>query len=55
MVSSRVVWSLGAEDRRGKHGKVHNPLQYRIHFEWPMPKDQKNLKVLFMGEKRTKR
>jgi hypothetical protein len=36
------------------HGKVHNPLQYRVHYEWPVPLSQKKIKVLFMGQKLTK-
>lgn len=37
------------------HGKVHNPLQYRVHYEWPAPQGQRQIKVLFIGEKITKR
>lgn len=36
------------------HGKVHNPLQYRIHYQWPMPAGQRRLKVLYIGQKLTK-
>ena len=36
------------------HGKVHNPLQYRIHYQWPMPQGQKRLKILYIGQKITK-
>ncbi|GEM18468.1 MULTISPECIES: hypothetical protein [Gluconobacter] len=36
------------------HGKVHNPLQYRIHYQWPMPQGQSRLKVLYIGQKITK-
>lgn len=36
------------------HGKVHNPLQYRIHYQWPIPQGQKKLKVLYIGDKLTK-
>ncbi|TWB34131.1 hypothetical protein [Nitrospirillum viridazoti] len=36
------------------HGKVHNPLQYRIHFQWPVPENQEKIKVLYIGQKLTK-
>jgi hypothetical protein len=36
------------------HGKVHNPMQYRVHFEWPAPKGQEKIKVLYIGDKLTK-
>jgi hypothetical protein len=36
------------------HGKIKSP-QFRIHFEWPVPKGQKILKVLYIGPKITKR
>lgn len=36
------------------HGKVHNPLQYRVHYQWPIPQGQKKLKVLYIGDKLTK-
>ncbi|MCH4093101.1 MAG: hypothetical protein LKE96_02110 [Acetobacter peroxydans] len=36
------------------HGKVHNPLQYRIHYQWPMPIGQTRLKVPYIGQKLTK-
>ena len=36
------------------HGKVHNPLQYRIHYQWPMPARETRLKVLYIGQKVTK-
>lgn len=36
------------------HGKVHNPLQYRIHYQWPMPQGQKRLKIVYIGQKITK-
>lgn len=37
------------------HGKVKSPNQYRVHYEWPMPADQKKIKVLFIGQKLTKK
>jgi hypothetical protein len=36
------------------HGKVKIG-QFRIHFEWPRPKGQKQIKVQYMGPKITKR
>jgi hypothetical protein len=36
------------------HGKIKSP-QFRIHFEWPVPRGQKLLKVLYIGPKITKR
>lgn len=36
------------------HGKVHNPLQYRIHYQWPIPQGQEKLKILYIGQKITK-
>ena len=36
------------------HGKVKKG-QFRIHFEWPRPKNQRQLKVLYVGPKLTKR
>jgi hypothetical protein len=36
------------------HGKVKIG-QYRIHFEWPIPKGQRKIKVAYIGPKITKR
>jgi hypothetical protein len=36
------------------HGKVKTP-QFRLHFEWPVPVGQTVIKVLYFGEKLTKR
>jgi len=36
------------------HGKI-KVQQFRIHFEWPRPKGQKTIKVLYVGPKITKR
>jgi len=36
------------------HGKVNSP-KIRIHFEWPRPANQKNIKILFVGPKITKK
>jgi hypothetical protein len=36
------------------HGKVKIG-QFRIHFEWPRPKEQREVKVLYIGPKITKR
>lgn len=46
------------EDNRKKifcpwHGKIKTP-QTRIHFEWPIPVGQKNVKVVYIGPKITK-
>jgi len=35
------------------HGKIKTP-QTRIHFEWPRPKGQKKIKVVYIGPKITK-
>jgi len=35
------------------HGKIKRP-QIRIHFEWPRPKGQNNIKVVYIGPKITK-
>ena len=35
------------------HGKISHRY-FRIHFEWPVPKSQKQLKVLYVGPKLTK-
>jgi hypothetical protein len=35
------------------HGKIQTP-QFRIHFEWPVPPEQKHLKVVYIGPKITK-
>ncbi len=35
------------------HGKIKTP-QIRIHFEWPPPKGQNNIKVVYIGPKITK-
>lgn len=35
------------------HGKIQTP-QFRIHFEWPAPPQQKHLKVMYIGPKITK-
>ena len=35
------------------HGKIKTP-QIRIHFEWPRPKGQNNIKVVYIGPKITK-
>jgi hypothetical protein len=35
------------------HGKVKKG-QFRIHFEWPRPKDQRGIKVVYIGPKITK-
>lgn len=36
------------------HGKVKTP-QFRLHFQWPVPVGQRYIKVLYFGEKLTKR
>jgi hypothetical protein len=36
------------------HGKINSP-KIRIHFEWPRPANQKNVKILFVGPKITKK
>lgn len=36
------------------HGKIKIG-QYRIHFEWPRPKGQRQIKVVYIGPKKTKR
>lgn len=36
------------------HGKVKTP-QFRLHFQWPVPAGQSCIKVLYFGEKLTKR
>jgi len=28
--------------------------QFRIHFQWPKPKGQERLKIVYIGEKLTK-
>lgn len=35
------------------HGKIKT-LQYRIHFEWPRPRGQQEIKVVYIGPKITK-
>lgn len=47
-----------SEDQNNKlfcpwHGKIKKP-QTRIHFEWPRPKGQKKIKVVYIGPKITK-
>ncbi len=37
----------------GWHGKIKTP-QYRIHFEWPRPPGQREIKVVYIGPKITK-
>jgi len=36
------------------HGKLKFGSQYRIHFEWPRPKGQTEIKVVYIGPKITK-
>lgn len=36
------------------HGKVNTP-KLRVHYEWPRPDKQKNIKILYIGPKITKR
>ncbi len=36
------------------HGKIKTP-QFRIHFEWPRPEGQREIKVVYIGPKITKR
>lgn len=36
------------------HGKINSP-KIRIHFEWPRPSKQRNIKILFIGPKITKK
>jgi len=36
------------------HGKIKNP-QIRIHFQWPRPEGQKEIKVVYIGPKITKK
>lgn len=36
------------------HGKINTP-KIRIHYEWPRPAKQKNIKILFIGPKVTKK
>jgi hypothetical protein len=36
------------------HGKIRTELPYRIHFEWPIPKGQEKLKVVYIGPKITR-
>lgn len=36
------------------HGKIKFGSQYRIHFEWPRPKGQREIKVVYIGAKITK-
>lgn len=36
------------------HGKIKMGGQFRIHFQWPKPKGQSRLKVVYIGEKLTK-
>lgn len=35
------------------HGKIKTP-QYRIHFPWPLRKDEKKVKIVYIGAKITK-
>lgn len=35
------------------HGKIKTP-QYRVHFEWPRPQGQRQIKVLYIGPKLTR-
>lgn len=35
------------------HGKIKTP-QFRIHFEWPRPAGQREIKVVYIGPKITK-
>lgn len=35
------------------HGKIQTP-QFRIHFEWPVPPQQSQLKIVYIGPKITK-
>lgn len=36
------------------HGKINIGDPFRFHFEWPRPKNQLRIKVLYMGQKLTK-
>ncbi|SEH09076.1 hypothetical protein [Candidatus Venteria ishoeyi] len=36
------------------HGKIKTP-QFRIHFEWPRPSGQREIKVVYIGPKLTKK
>lgn len=36
------------------HGKVKSP-QFRIHFEWPRPRGQRHIKIMYIGPQITKR
>jgi hypothetical protein len=36
------------------HGKIKFGSQYRIHFEWPRPRGQRGIKVVYIGPKITK-
>jgi hypothetical protein len=36
------------------HGKINIGDPFRFHYEWPKPKNQQKLKVLYMGQKLTK-
>lgn len=36
------------------HGKIQTP-QIRIHFEWPRPKNQREIKIVYIGPKITKK
>lgn len=36
------------------HGKIKTP-QFRLHFQWPIPIGQRIIRVLYLGEKLTKR
>ncbi len=36
------------------HGKIKTP-QFRIHFQWPRPKNQQKIKIVYIGPKITKR
>ncbi|MEO5334468.1 MAG: hypothetical protein H7839_20830 [Magnetococcus sp. YQC-5] len=36
------------------HGKVKSPNQYRIHFQWPRPTGQREIKVVYIGLKITR-
>lgn len=44
----------GADIECPWHGKVKMGGQFRIHFQWPKPKGQSRLKVVYIGEKLTK-
>ncbi|WP_019644447.1 hypothetical protein [Novispirillum itersonii] len=40
----------GADILCPNHGKVRLEVNYRIHYEWPMPAGRSRLKVLYIGE-----